>query len=131
MTESRYRSLVRIVAIIDLFACIGFATPWTFNIIQYLLGLVAPLPAFEPLHLLFVYLMGTLTVTWAIIRIVKPESWLGLTDALARCVFGAWEIFFLLSAGINPAVWLFAGLEIIPAIGMFVFYFRRTPHFVA
>jgi len=125
MTEQLYRKFVRIFAVVDLFACIGFATPWSFALMQSILRMFGPLPAFEPMNLMFIYLLGTICVMWGILRIAKPESWLGFTDALARCVFGFWMIYFLLGFGINPLVWLFASLELVPAAFMIIFYFRR------
>jgi hypothetical protein len=111
MLEYRYRQLVRSSAIYDLVATAAFATPWTFRIVYQTLGLISPLPEFQPLHMFFVNLLGSIVVVWSILRIWRPEPILGLFDSFARSLFLFWQVYYLIVYGISPVVWVFAAFE--------------------
>ena len=111
MFEHRYRQLVRFSAIYDLAATAAFATPWTFQLVHQALGLISPLPDFQPLHVFFANMLGSIVVVWSILRIWRPEPILGLFDSFARGMFFFWQIYYLLVYGISPVVWVFAALE--------------------
>ena len=111
MLESRYRQLVRSSAIYDVLATAAFATPWTFHLLHRTLGLVSPLPEFEPLHIFFVNLLGCLVLVWSALRIWRPDPIFGLFDSVARGLFFLWQVYYLLVFGISPFVWVFAAFE--------------------
>ncbi len=111
MFEHRYRQLVRFSAIYDLVATAAFATPWTFQVVHQTLGLISPLPEFQPLHVFFVNLLGSIVVVWSALRIRRPEPILGLFDSFARSLFFLWQIYYLLAYDISPVVWVFAAFE--------------------
>ena len=111
MLESKYRQLVRASAIYDVIATAAFATPWTFHLLHQTLGLISPLPAFEPLHVFFVNLLGSIVLVWSALRILRPEPIFGLFDAVARGLFLFWQIYYLMVFDISPVVWVFAAFE--------------------
>ena len=112
MLAQHYRRLVRTSAVYDLIATAAFATPWTFQLVHQLLGQVSPLPAFEPLHVLFANMLGSIVVVWSILRIRHPEPLYGLYDAFARVLFFTWQLYYLLAMQGAPLVWLFAVPEL-------------------
>jgi hypothetical protein len=96
MINTYYRKLVRTSAIYDLLASAAFATPWSFHLVQQTLGAISPLPEFQPLHVFFVNLLGSIVVVWSLLRIWRPEPIYGL---------------YLIVWNITPVVWLFAAFE--------------------
>lgn len=115
-----YKRLVRASAIYDLVVTTAFATPWTFHWVHQLLGRISPLPAFEPMHVLFANLLGSIVVVWSILRIRNPQPIYGLYDSFARMLFFTWQIYYLLAMSGAVIVWLFAIPEI--TFGMFQGY---------
>jgi len=111
MFKQRYRQLVRSSALYDLLVTAPFATPWTFALVHALLNQIHPLPDFQPVHVLFANLLGSIVVVWALLRIWRPEPVFGLFDAIGRALFFSWQLYYLASPGSNPVVWLFAGFE--------------------
>lgn len=108
-----YRRLVRSSAVYDLLATVAFATPWTFQIVHPLLSKLSPLPPFEPLHVLFANLLGSLVVAWAVLRIRNPRPVYGLYDSVTRGLFFTWQMYYLLAMNGAPIVWLFAIPELV------------------
>ncbi len=90
--------VVRASALYDFFVTVPFATPWTASwLIEHLhqlhqqLGLSgAEPPAFEPLHLFFVSLAGTIVTLWALLRLWRPEPLFGAVDTGGRAAFSLW-----------------------------------------
>jgi hypothetical protein len=107
----RYKQLVRASAIYDLVVTAGFATPWTFHIVHQLLGTIFPLPAFEPIHVLFANLLGSIVVVWAVLRIRDPQPIFGLFDSFARGLFFIWQMYYLIAMDGSPIIWVFAAFE--------------------
>ena len=90
--------VVRASALYDLFVTLPFATPWTASLVveglhrlhgQLGLAGAAP-PAFDPLHLLFVSLFGTIVTLWAALRVWRPEPAFGAVDTAGRAAFSLW-----------------------------------------
>ena len=104
------RRLIRASAIYDVLATAPLATPWSFGLLHQFLGQFAPLPEFQPMHLLFVHLLASLVLVWAGLRLWRPVPAFGAADALARGLFFFWQIYFLL-AGASPVLWVFAFFE--------------------
>ncbi len=111
MELGRYKQLVRASAIYDLVVTAGFATPWTFHIVHQLLGTISPLPAFEPIHVLFANLLGSIVVVWAILRVRDPQPIFGLFDSFARGLFFIWQMYYLIAMDGSPIIWVFAAFE--------------------
>ena len=112
MLTNRYLKLVRASAIYDLLATAAFATPWTFGLVHSFLSSVSPLPAFEPLHVLFANLLGTIVIVWSVLRVLRPTAELGLYDSVARALFFVWQLYYLLAMNGSPVVWSFAFFEL-------------------
>ncbi|WP_430462140.1 hypothetical protein ACQUQU_04945 [Thalassolituus sp. LLYu03] len=94
MTQPKYLKLVQLSAAYDLLVTSAFAIPglaaFTLLQLQHMhqtLTLPGIFPAFLPVHLLFVQLMGSLVVVWSLLRLLRPEARLGLMDGVARLLF--------------------------------------------
>lgn len=111
MHLNRYKQLVRVSAVYDLVVTAAFATPWTFHAVHQLLGQISPLPAFEPLHVLFANLLGSIVVVWSLLRIRDPQPVFGLFDSFARGLFCTWQVYYLVGMDGSPIVWVFAVFE--------------------
>ncbi|ANQ85529.1 hypothetical protein dqs_2499 [Azoarcus olearius] len=124
MTESRYRQLVRASGIYDVLATAAFATPWTYPLLFQLFNRIAPMPAFEPTHALFVNLLGSVVLVWSALRIWRPDPVFGLFDAYARALFFCWQMYYLLVHHVTPVVWAFAAIELLLGVLQAVGYWR-------
>ena len=101
MNKLTYRRVVRASAFYDLVVALPFATPWTARFVLDCLAQLhdvmgvggQPLPAFGPMHLLFVSFFGTIVTLWSLLRLRFPEPSNGLADAIARGFFSAWMVF--------------------------------------
>lgn len=109
ISTEQNRTIVRAGGIYDLVVTIGFATPFTAMLsldmvlgAGRMMGLEATTPAFGPLHMLFVNLMGSLVVVWSLLRITYPTQTLGRFDAMARGLFAVWLLWAV--AGGAPAI---------------------------
>ncbi len=113
----RDRRLVRASAVYDLVMTAPFATPWSAAL---LLGALKALhgqlglpgnapPDFAPLHLVFVSLLGTVVTAWSVVRLVRPEVWLGRVDGFTRLGFSLWMAWSLFQG----QSWLVAGLLVV------------------
>jgi len=76
------------------------------------MGGVSVAPPFEPVHWLFVCLMGGLGVAWAVARLVEPVRTLGLIDAVARLWVGALIAYFVFARGAPTVLLLFVATEV-------------------
>jgi len=75
------------------------------------LGGVSVAPPFEPVHWLFVCLMGGLGVVWAVARLVEPLRKLGLMDAAARLWVAGLGAYFVFARGAPVVLLLFVATE--------------------
>jgi hypothetical protein len=112
MLLQNYRRLVRTSALYDLVATASFVTPWTFAITHRMLSSFSSLPPFEPLHVLFANLLGSIVVVWSVLRVLNPDPVYGLYDTFARFLFFTWQLYYLLVMSGASVVWLFAGPEL-------------------
>ena len=109
---SAFRRVVRASAIYDVLMTAPFLTPWTFLLLREHLNVLnvglggAPLPPFEPLHLLISSLFGSVVMVWSVLRVLDPQPRLGRYDAAARYLFSTWMAWALLETG-QPLLWLF------------------------
>lgn len=118
MNTSSYLRLVQASAWYDLVVTIGFATPWTFaailsgiDALSRLLGIGAPMPAFEPAHMMMVNLLGSIVTVWAVLRLREPRVLYGRYDAAGRFLFATWQLHALVH-GAHPVVWGFFVVEV-------------------
>ncbi|MFH8756395.1 hypothetical protein [Streptomyces atroolivaceus] len=125
-----YLGLVRASAWYDLVVTAGFSTPWTYGLLHAglsslgdALGL-GPLPAQDPMQILYANLTGSVVVMWAVLRIVGPLPVHGLYDGVARALFAAWQAYALAHGG--PALlWLFLGTEVAFGVVQLLPWVRR------
>lgn len=112
LSVSAFRRLVRASAIYDVLMTVPFVTPWTFLLLREHLNALnvglggAPLPHFEPLHLLISSMMGSVVMVWSVLRLRDPAPRFGRYDAAARYLFSTWMAWALLVTG-QPLLWLF------------------------
>lgn len=118
LSVDQNRAIVRASAIYDLVATIGFVTPWTAQLtldmifsIGRSLGLEAAVSPFDPLHMLFVNLMGSVVVVWSLVRVSNPTQTLGRFDVLARALFTTWQL-WAVARGASLVILAFTALEI-------------------
>ena len=134
MNRSTYCRWVRLSALYDLLVTLPFALPGVATLVleqlaqaHGALGLPGAVPAFAPAHLLFVHLLGSLVVVWAVLRLARPEPRLGLADGMARVLFASWQGAYLLSGQISPLVWGFFVPELAFALVQLLGYLRLSP----
>lgn len=107
-----FRRIVFGSALYDVLVTAPFATPWSFQaaignlsrINQALGG--AALPTFEPFHVFFACLLGSVVLVWSALRLRDPELRFGRYDAVARALFSTWMGWLLVVTG-APVLWLF------------------------
>lgn len=112
LAPSTFRKIVLGSAIYDLIVTAPFATPWSFAFARAQLDVInqrlggSALPAFEPFHVLFACLLGSVVLVWALLRISDPQQRYGRFDGAARLLFATWMIWTLAVTG-APLLWLF------------------------
>lgn len=123
MIRSAESRIVRGWAVLDLVITALLAVPPLavvfVNILYALnghLGGVSARPPFEPVHWLFVCLMGALGVTWAAARILLPMRLLGRVDGIARLWVGALIAYFVFVRGAPPVLLAFLVTELAGAL---------------
>lgn len=133
--EKNYRKIVRAGGIYDVVATFPLALPGLVSVqlqtlekIQQGLGLSGQFPVFDPFQLFFLNLFGTLAVIWGVLRIIKPEPLLGLTDGVARAVLSGLMLYYLVVWNIPQVVVLFIVPEILFGIAQLGGYwlYRRS-----
>lgn len=113
MKPNNYLKLVKASALYDLIVTAPFATPWTFKLTHEFLGQIVEIPDYQPMHLLFVNLMGSLVIVWSILRLRHTEQIHGLYDGIARMLFFTWQIYYLVGFQAPWIIGIFAFFEII------------------
>ena len=109
--DTQYRKIVRASAIYDFVVTVPFVTPWSFAILHSILNAISPTPVFEPMHMLFVNLFGSIVIVWSILRIRHPQPIYGFYDSMGRLLFFIWFMYYLVGFSINPITWIFALFE--------------------
>lgn len=87
--------------------------PWFLKGIYALNGLFGgepQPPPFEPIHLLFVSLTGSLVSVWVLARLLHPVGLLAVIDGWARLWVGA-SLIWIMALGGPPVLWLFVATE--------------------
>lgn len=112
MKTDTYKKIVQSSALYDLIVSAPFATPWTFQLLHHLLGKIVDLPDYQPMHMLFVNLMGSIVVVWSVLRLRHYQEIFGLYDGIARILFFVWQVYFLVGFQAPWLVGVFAVFEI-------------------
>lgn len=129
-----YPRLVWASALYDILVTLPFAFPvisaWQLTFYANLhqqLGFSGEFPLFEPTHLFFVNLMGSVVLVWSLLRMARPEPIYGLADGLTRLLFSAWMVIYMLFYGVSGLLWLFFVPELSWGIVQLVGY-ALLPH---
>jgi hypothetical protein len=135
--EKQYRKVVFVSGVYDLIVTFPFAVPGlvgvqleTLTKIQGWLGLTGEFPVFEPFHLFFLNLFGTIVTIWAALRIMRPEPLFGLADGIGRAAFSTLMLYYLLVWGIPRVVVLFLVPEVLFGVAQLLGYYwllAQTP----
>lgn len=114
------RRIVWWSALYDLLVTLPFALPWTaglvidhFAALHGALALGGELPSFEPMHLFFVNLFGTIVVLWAVLRLRDPQPLYALADSAGRMAFSAWMLLYVSAYGATTLLALFLVPEMV------------------
>jgi hypothetical protein len=140
--ERRYRKIVQASAVYDWIMTVPFAFPvlvsWHLSLLtrlHNLLGLEGKIPSsFEPLHLFFINLLGSIVIVWSTLRLVKPDPHLGLFDGFARILFSAWMFYYLIVWNVTGLLWFLVVPEslwgIIQLYGYWLYRKEQNAQFV-
>ncbi|WII73712.1 hypothetical protein QJS83_07465 [Bdellovibrio sp. 22V] len=123
MESKRYKKIVQASAIYDLIVSAPFATPWTFKWLHHGLGYLVTLPEYQPMHMLFANLMGSVVVVWSTLRLRQYNEIFGLYDGIARLLFFTWQMYYLIGFQAPWIVGVFALFEI--TFGILQLGFRK------
>jgi len=74
-------------------------------------GGVSEAPTFEPIHLLFVCLLGALVSVWVIARLLRPLPLFGLIDGWGRAWVAAILLWFVCARDAPPVILFFVFTE--------------------
>ena len=124
MNEKNYLRLVRGFSIFDLLILGPFALPFlatfqlsTFSTLHTSLNLSGSnFPVFESTHLLFLNLLGTVTIFWSIWRFRHASVEIGIFEGWARLSFAALMLYHLIVGNISAVAWVFVGTEIVSGV---------------
>jgi hypothetical protein len=129
LVERRYRRIVRASAAYDWIVTAPFAFPvivsWqlaTLTALHKSLNLSGSIPSFEPLHLFFANLMGSIVLVWSTLRLVKPDPIFGLFDGFARMLFSAWMLYYLIVWNVTGLLWFLLVPEFLWGVVQFYGY---------
>jgi len=115
--SSRYLKIVRASAWYDIVATASFVTPWTFEVFWRVMNQIAanlalaPMPVFDPIHVLFANLLGSVVLVWAAVRLWQTMPGHGAFDGIARALFALWQA-VALHQGASALIWPFLAAEL-------------------
>jgi len=119
--------------IYDILILLPFAIPgvveliFTFiNKIHDNFALTGTLPEFTPFHFMFVNIMATISIVWAVIRIRSPIHLYACYDTVARLLIAVNMLIYLLYYDISQIIWLFFVAEVSWAILQINGYFHNN-----
>lgn len=106
------RRTIFLGAAYDILVTAGFATPWTAAFVLRTLsqmhtyfGFAGTAPFIvDSVTMLFVNLLGTIVLTWSILRLFRPTLLNGAFDCATRLVFALW-MYFAMQAGVTTIIW--------------------------
>ena len=131
MTYTPYQRLVRSSAIYDILLTTAFAVPVLASMKVDLLrwvhtstGMAGHFPLFDPMHMVFVHLLGSVVTVWSLLRVFHPQALFGWYDAMARFAFSlvmAWGLW----QGGSSLLWWFLIPELSWGIVQWLGYHRQ------
>jgi hypothetical protein len=128
-----FRSIIKASGIYDIIIMLPFAVPGISEVIMklisqahYALALNGSMPEFSPFHLLFVNIMASVSIVWAVIRARNPIALYAWYDTTIRILIAATMLVYLLSYGITEIIWLFFVAEISWAALQINGYFNKN-----
>ncbi len=131
MQEKRYLKIVTLSAWYDLVITGILAIPftsilliWFLNTTHTFLNLPGVFWIFEPIHLLFVNLMGIVSFFWAILRIKHTSILLWYYDGLIRLSLAVLMAFYMLYYQVSLVIVSFFFVEVIFGLLQIVFYYK-------
>jgi hypothetical protein len=93
-----------------------------------LFGAAPAVPALPAVAWLFVSLAGALGVLWALVRLARPEPWLGRADAIARCGVAALIAGYVAGGAVPRALLAFVATELLGAAAQAISLARPSAH---
>jgi hypothetical protein len=130
--------VLRAGALYDLAVTLPFATPWSaawvlgaLQSVHAALSLPGSLPgSYEPAHMLFVNMLGSIVSIWALARLRNPSRENGALDTLGRAGF-SFAMIYALGAGASGTVAAFLALELSFFVGQAWAVWRMAPQRLA
>lgn len=111
-------SVIRASGIYDAVVLLPFAIPGlSVLVISYLgslhqwLGFSGGVPPFDPFHMVFVNLLGAISVMWGVLRARDPQWIYGYYDTIIRLTIAAIMLLYLLYYEVTPILWVFFVVE--------------------
>ncbi|ROV58964.1 hypothetical protein EGH82_15900 [Vibrio ponticus] len=118
-----YRNIIRASGIYDIIMMLPFAIPGVSGVVidliyqaHYGFELAGTVPSFSPFHLMFVNLMASISIVWAVIRVANPIALYAWYDTATRVVIALLMLVYLFGYGVTPMIWLFVVAEIAWAV---------------
>lgn len=89
------------------------------------LGFDHAMPAFEPIHMVFVNMLGVLVAVWVAARLLHPVGLMAMIDAVGRTAVALLLAYVIVVQAAPPVLWLFVFTEGIGAVAQFRACLRR------
>jgi len=121
--DCSYHSIIKASGIYDILILLPFAIPGVVELVFTLinkihddLALTGLLPEFSPFHFMFVNIMATISIVWAVIRVINPSTLYACYDTAARLFIAAIMLIYIFYYDVTQIIWLFFAAEISWAI---------------
>jgi len=128
-----YRSIIKASGIYDILILLPFAIPGVVELVFTLinkihddLALTGSIPEFSPYHFMFVNIMATISIVWAVIRVRNPSTLYACYDTVARLLIAVIMLIYLIYYDVTQIIWLFFVAEISWAILQINGYFSKN-----
>ncbi len=132
ISASSYRSIIKASGLYDALLMLPFAIPglvvFVFQLIIHIhlsFSLSGFIPDFSPFHLLFVNIMASVSIVWAVLRITTPQPCYALYDSIMRFIIACLMMFYIQKYDVTQLMYLFLFAELIWAILQLYFYFNN------
>jgi len=132
-TGCTYRSIIKASGIYDILILLPFAIPGVVELVFTLINklhndltLTGSMPEFSPYHFMFVNIMATISIVWAVIRVRNPSTLYACYDTVARLFIASTMLVYLLYYDVTQIIWLFFAAEISWAILQINGYFYKN-----
>lgn len=89
------------------------------------LGGVSKAPVFEPIHLLFVCLLGGLVTVWVVARWMQPLGLFAWLDGWARAFVATLLLYFIICRDAPPVLYFFVFTELAGTVGQLGAVYRK------